>query len=187
MKGENIATRLLVFGAGVVRLCRRLPDDASAKHIARQLVRAATGGGANYEEARGAESRADFIHKVGIANKELREALYWLRLTEEAALVTDNELAALIRDPAVPKLTLSARQNSPTLCRLSLRQRPGVRLEGARYGRGLRRSPPTLGGGRSHSPLGAGDGRFEKYDQALPARRASGRGQAARRSWRTCA
>ena len=37
MKGENIATRLLVFGAGVVRLCRRLPDDASAKHIARQL------------------------------------------------------------------------------------------------------------------------------------------------------
>ena len=40
--------------------------DASAKHIARQLVRAATGGGANYEEAHGAESRADFIHKVGI-------------------------------------------------------------------------------------------------------------------------
>jgi hypothetical protein len=35
MKGENIATRLLVFGAGVVRLCRRLPDEASAKHLAR--------------------------------------------------------------------------------------------------------------------------------------------------------
>src|SRR5512141_1192524 len=97
MKGENIAMRLLVFGAGVVRLCRRLPDDASAKHIARQLVRAATGGGANYEEARGAESRADFIHKVGIANNELREALYWLRLTEEAALVADSDLGALIR------------------------------------------------------------------------------------------
>ena len=73
MKGENIAARLLVFGACVVRLCRRLPDDASAKPIARQLVRSATGGGANYEEARGAESCADFIHKVGIANKELRE------------------------------------------------------------------------------------------------------------------
>ncbi|HEY6037789.1 MAG TPA: four helix bundle protein [Kofleriaceae bacterium] len=93
MKGENIAMRLLVFGAGVVRLCRRLPDDASAKHIARQLVRAATGGGANYEEARGAESRADFI-QVGIANKELREALYWLRLTEEAGLVADSDACA---------------------------------------------------------------------------------------------
>lgn len=121
MKGENIATRLLVFGAGVVRLCRRLPDDASAKHIARQLVRAATGGGANYEEARGAESRADFIHKVGIANKELREALYWLRLTEEAAVVTDSDLAALIREAneLVAILTASirtAKQRDVTSC-----------------------------------------------------------------------
>src|SRR5450755_2723875 len=98
MKGDNIATRLRMFAAGVVRLCRRLPEDAAAKHIARQLVRAATGGGANYEEARGAESRADFIHKVAIANKELREALYWLRLTEEAALVVNPDLAALIRE-----------------------------------------------------------------------------------------
>ena len=62
------------------------------------LAPTATGGGANYEEARGAESRADFIHKIGIANKELREALYWLRLTEQAALVTDGELAVLIRE-----------------------------------------------------------------------------------------
>src|SRR3954463_8028985 len=110
MKGENIATRLLVFGAGGVRLLWRLPD-VSAKHIARQLVRAATGGGANYEEARGAESRADFIHKVGISNKELREALYWLRLTEEAALVADSELASLIReaDELVAILTASIR------------------------------------------------------------------------------
>ncbi len=121
MKGENIATRLLVFGAGVIRLCRRLPDDASAKHIARQLVRAATGGGANYEEARGAESRADFIHKVGIANKELREALYWVRLIDEAALVTDSELAALIREAneLVAILTASirtAKQRDVTSC-----------------------------------------------------------------------
>ena len=107
MKGENIAIRLRVFAGGVVLLCRR-PDDAAAKHIARQLLRAATGGGANYEEARGAESRADFIHKVGIANKELREALYWLRLTEEA-LMADGDLAALVReaDELVAILTTS--------------------------------------------------------------------------------
>lgn len=121
MKGENIATRLLLFGAGVVRLCRTLPDDAAAKHIARQLVRAATGGGANYEEARGAESRADFIHKVGIANKELREALYWLRLTEQAALVAQDDLTALIReaDELVAILTASiktAKQREATSC-----------------------------------------------------------------------
>lgn len=84
-------------------------------------VRAATGGGANYEEARGAESRADFIHKVGIANKELREALYWLRLTEEAAVVTDSDLAALIREAneLVAILTASirtAKQRDVTSC-----------------------------------------------------------------------
>jgi four helix bundle protein len=98
MKGDNIAARLRRFGADVVRLCRSLPDDASAKHIARQLVRAATGGGANYEEARGAESRADFIHKLGIANKEVRESLYWLQLTQEAGLVVQGDLDALVRE-----------------------------------------------------------------------------------------
>src|SRR6476646_5407774 len=121
MKGENIATRLLLFAAGVVRLCRRLPDETASKHIARQLVRAATGGGANYEEARGAESRADFIHKLGIANKELREALYWLRLTDAAALVADSDLATLIREAneLVAILTASirtAKQHNVTSC-----------------------------------------------------------------------
>jgi four helix bundle protein len=111
VKGENIATRLRLLAAGVIRLCRALPNDAAAKHIARQLVRAATGAGANYEEARGAESRADFIHKVGIANKELRESLYWLRLTDETGLETEQNLQVLIRetDELVAILTASIR------------------------------------------------------------------------------
>lgn len=121
MKGENIAARLRLFAASVVRLCRRLPDDPAAKHIARQLVRAATGGGANYEEARGAESLADFIHKLGIANKELRESLYWLQLTQEAELLVDDELAALVREAneLVAILTASirtAKQRAVTSC-----------------------------------------------------------------------
>ena len=53
--------------------------------MALQLARAATGGGANYEEARAAESRSDFIHKVGIACKEVRETAYWLTLIKRAA------------------------------------------------------------------------------------------------------
>lgn len=121
MKGDNIAMRLRLFAAGAVRLCRRLPDEVAAKHIARQLVRAATGGGANYEEARGAESLADFIHKLGIANKEVREALYWLQLTQEAALVVDAELDALVReaDELVAILTSSiktSKQREATSC-----------------------------------------------------------------------
>ena len=48
--------------------------------MATQLLRSATGSGANYEEARGAESVRDFVHKLRIADKEMREARYWLGL-----------------------------------------------------------------------------------------------------------
>jgi four helix bundle protein len=70
---------------GVRRLLPGLRGDTAAKHVAKQLWRAVTGGGANYEEARGAESRADFVHKVRIATKELREAHYCLRVVQRSS------------------------------------------------------------------------------------------------------
>ncbi len=73
-KGDDIAERLLDIVEGVRQLLPGLRVDAASKHASKQLWRAATGGGANYEEARGAESRADFVHKVRVATKELREA-----------------------------------------------------------------------------------------------------------------
>lgn len=81
--GDGIAKRLLKFAVGVVRLLDALSGKSGISHVSRQLVRAATAGGSNYEEARGAESRSDFIHKLGVARKELREAWYWLRLANE--------------------------------------------------------------------------------------------------------
>jgi four helix bundle protein len=121
MKGENISVRLRRFAAQVVGLCQTFPKGPAAKHILGQLVRAATGGGANYEEARGAESRADFIHKVGVANKEMREALYWLRLVQDAELVVSGDVEALAReaDELVAILTASiktAKQRDVTSC-----------------------------------------------------------------------
>ena len=121
MKGENISIRLRQFAAHVVRLCQAFPKGPAAKHILVQLVRAATGGGANYEEARGAESRADFIHKVGVANKEIREALYWLRLVQDAGLVISADVDSLVReaDELVAILTASiktAKQRAVTSC-----------------------------------------------------------------------
>ena len=121
MKGENISIRLRRFAAQVVRLCQTFPKGPAAKHILEQLVRAATGGGAKYEEARGAESRADFIHKVGVANKEMRESLYWLRLVQDAELIVSGDVDALIReaDELVAILTASiktAKQRGVTSC-----------------------------------------------------------------------
>ena len=79
-KGDDIAARLVRLAAGVVTLASDVPRDPAGRHIATQLLRSATGSGANYEEARGAESLRDFVHKLRIADKEMREARYWLDL-----------------------------------------------------------------------------------------------------------
>ena len=75
-KGDDIAERLLAMVEGVRQLLELLPPNPAAKHTAKQLWGSASGGGANYEEARAAESCADFVHKVRVATKELRETLY---------------------------------------------------------------------------------------------------------------
>jgi four helix bundle protein len=77
---SDLSDRLLEFGASAVNLALKLNKTAVERHIALQLLRAATSSGANYEEACAGESRADFIHKMQIVLKELRESLYWLRL-----------------------------------------------------------------------------------------------------------
>jgi four helix bundle protein len=88
-----------------VRLAHELPRHSEGRHVAAQVVRSGTAGGAIYEEARAAESRADFIHKIRLAAKEVRETLYWLRLIERTGLVPGsmqeftreaNELTAIL-------------------------------------------------------------------------------------------
>lgn len=110
-KGDNIAERLLDAVEGVRRLLPALPGDAAGKHVAKQLWRAVTGGGANYEEARGAESRADFVHKVRIATKELREAHYWLRVVQRSNWLGPGAADGLVSetDQLVAILVASAR------------------------------------------------------------------------------
>lgn len=97
MKGDDIAERLLAFAKRVLRICRQLPDDYAGRHVSRQLIRCSSGGGSNYEEARGAESLADFTHKIAVAKKEIRESLYWLRLID-GELLQQELLAELIRE-----------------------------------------------------------------------------------------
>ncbi|MBI5486405.1 MAG: four helix bundle protein [Deltaproteobacteria bacterium] len=86
-KGQDIADRLLDSIAGVKQLLPDLQRDAASRHLADQLWRAASSGGANYEEARGAESRADFVHKIRVATKELREAHYWMQVARRSNCV----------------------------------------------------------------------------------------------------
>ncbi len=92
-RGADIADRLLRFGAAALRLSVHLPNTAAGRHVGLQWVRAATSAGANYEEARAAESRGDFIHKVAIAAKEAREARYWLSVVHRAGWIEEDTSA----------------------------------------------------------------------------------------------
>ena len=96
MKGDDIAERLLEFSAQVLRIVGELPADRRARHVAQQLMRAGTSGGANYEEARSAESRADFAHKALVAAKELAEAVYWLKLLLRCGLTRRADVPQVI-------------------------------------------------------------------------------------------
>ncbi len=95
MKSEELAERFIDFAANIVRFVIGLEKTAIGRHIGGQLARSATSAGANYEEACSAESRADFIHKMQIVLKELRESLYWMRLIEKTKLAQSSNLLSL--------------------------------------------------------------------------------------------
>jgi four helix bundle protein len=96
VKGDDIAERLLSFAVRIIKISNALPNSQLGKHICGQIVRAGTSAGANYEEARGAESNKDFIHKLGICLKELRESRYWLRVIEHAKLISSERLKDIL-------------------------------------------------------------------------------------------
>jgi four helix bundle protein len=83
-----------------VNLYRHLQaqKDGAGWVLGKQFLRAACSIGANVEEAQSGQSRADFIHKLGIAQKEARENLYWLRLISETETVPRRQLESLIRE-----------------------------------------------------------------------------------------
>ncbi len=95
MKGDDLAARLVAYAVQVITVVESLPATATGRHIADQLLRSATSAGANYEEARGAESKRDFIHKLGVSLKEIHESRYWLRVAHGGGLV-DIDLATLV-------------------------------------------------------------------------------------------
>jgi four helix bundle protein len=108
-RGGDIAERLLALSVAVVGLGEALPKRAMTRHIGLQVVRSVTSAGANYEEARHAESRADFVHKVGMAAKELGETLYWLRLIDRLPRMPSVTLVIGECDELVAILVASAR------------------------------------------------------------------------------
>ena len=97
MKTE-LEVRTKEFSVRIVRLIRTFPKTVDGIEVGRQLLRSGTSIGANYREANRAESKADFIHKVGVAEKEASETAYWLEICEAAPLGDAAEVRALLTE-----------------------------------------------------------------------------------------
>jgi len=92
----DLEERLVDFAVRVIRTAESLPKTKTGNHISGQLIRSGTSPASNYGEAQSAESRADFIHKMGVALKELRETRIWLLIIMKAKLLKPvSKLGAL--------------------------------------------------------------------------------------------
>jgi four helix bundle protein len=90
MRENDLKERLFQFAIGVLKMLGTLKGGREIDVIKYQLSKSATSSGANYEESQAAVSKADFINKVGIALKEMRESNYWLRIIKELFPKTEN-------------------------------------------------------------------------------------------------
>ena len=84
-----------------------MPNTLVGRRIGDQLLRSGTSVGANYEEAKAAESSADFVHKLQLSLKELRESHYWLLLLSKAKTLPPKHLEELINESTELRLILS--------------------------------------------------------------------------------
>ena len=104
-KAEELEKRLVSFAAKIIQVSSKLPRNTPGRHISLQILRSGTASAANYGEARGAESRSDFIHKLRIVLKELNETAVWLQLIAQTCLLP-------------PETTTSVLAENRELCRI---------------------------------------------------------------------
>jgi four helix bundle protein len=97
-KAIEFEERLIDFAVRIIKLSACLPKTPAGKHIAGQILRSGTSPAPNYGEARGAESRADFAHKIGIVLNELNETSIWLRIIYRSGLQKRELLLDLIEE-----------------------------------------------------------------------------------------
>src|SRR5213594_3667553 len=96
MTPDQMVERLINFAARVGKVVDALPDTRMGRHIGSQLVRSGTSPAPNYEEACAAESRADFVHKLSICLKELRESRSWIRLIIRTEMLPEHRMGELL-------------------------------------------------------------------------------------------
>ncbi len=90
MKPNQLEERLIKFAVDIILLCKTMDKTFASEHLAKQLIRSSTSVALNYGEARSGESSRDFLHKMKISLKELRESYVNLKIQKGASLIRDT-------------------------------------------------------------------------------------------------
>jgi four helix bundle protein len=99
-KNSIIKDRSFLFAKRIIKLYQYITDSKKEFVISKQLLRSGAAVGALVREAQNAESRLDFIHKLGIAQKECDESLYWLELLYESGYLKEKEFISIQKEAA---------------------------------------------------------------------------------------
>ncbi len=95
----DLQDRLVAYAVRIIKLSEDLPETKAGKHVYSQILRSGTSPAPNYGEAQSAESKADFVHKLKIALKELRETEIWLKIIAKAQMIESvSQLAPLLQE-----------------------------------------------------------------------------------------
>lgn len=92
MKANLLEERLIQFSIDIIKLYKSIDKSFAAEHLGKQLIRSTTSSALNYGEARSGESTRDFLHKMKICLKELRESFINLKIQKGTGLVSDTNL-----------------------------------------------------------------------------------------------
>lgn len=95
MNPKQLENRLIEFASRIIDMVEALPKTPAAKHLGGQALRSGTSPALNYAEAQAAESNKDFIHKMKVCLKELRETFVCVRIIEKRNWFADGKLSPL--------------------------------------------------------------------------------------------
>lgn len=87
-----------ILAVRIVKLCKYLNEEKKEYILSKQLLKSGTSIGANIRESLNGESKLDLIHKLGIAQKECYETLYWLELFLAAEIINEKEYVSIYPD-----------------------------------------------------------------------------------------
>ena len=107
-KKYDLAERTKEFALSVINFSRKLPVNNTSRILISQVVRSGTSIGANYSEADNAESKNDFIHKLGISKKEAKETAYWINIIITACPELKNEALIIYQEAKELNLIFNA-------------------------------------------------------------------------------